>query len=409
MNEFLRKKAHALQKPLNWHKVETICLRVQDDNENGLLSLAEGFALSNYQFTKYFKEKAKKENSLSKIIMYSPELKDDKVVELNQIIESVYYCRDLVNEPASAVNPLTLAASASETCTKHGCSVQILGEQKLRSLRMNGLLTVGKGSPQSPTFTIIEWKPENAINKKPIVLVGKGITFDTGGYSLKTGGFMKNMKCDMSGAAVVISTLKTVAMSKMPLHIIGLVPAAGNHISSNSYTVDEIIKMHNGTTVEVINTDAEGRLILADALSYAKKYEPELVIDIATLTGAALRAIGELAAVFMGNGNEKTANALLQSGEKTYERLVRFPLFEEFAEELKSPIADMKNLGGPDAGASLAGKFLEHFTDYPWFHIDIAGPAFTTKEKNYQGIGGTGFGVRLMFDFLKNYCTSKTQ
>lgn len=265
---------------------------------------------------------------------------------------------------------------------------------------MGGLLAVNRGSVDPPTFSIIEWKPENAVNKKPVVLVGKGVVYDTGGMNIKTGNFMNDMKMDMAGGAAVASAVYAVAKAKVPMHVIALVPATDNRTHGNAYVSGDVITMYDGTRVEVINTDAEGRMLLADALGYAKKYDPELVIDVATLTGSAMRAIGNYGVVGMQSNAGKEFNRLKQCGEEVYERLVEFPLWKEYAEELKSDIADIKHLGGSNAGAITAGKFLEHFTDYPFIHLDIAGPAFMEKAYKYYPAGGSGIVVRLLFKYL---------
>ena len=246
----------------------------------------------------------------------------------------------------------------------------------------------------------MEHKPDGATNSKPIVLVGKGVVYDTGGLSLKPSNFMDTMKSDMGGAAAVLGAMSAIAEAQLPLHIIGLVPATDNRPGGNAVTPGDVITISDGTTVEVLNTDAEGRLILADALVYAKRYNPELVIDLATLTGAAARAIGRYAIVGMGNAPSTEMSALQESGHLTRERVVEFPFWDEYKDLLKSPIADLKNIGGAEGGAITAGKFLEHFTDYPYIHLDIAGPAFLSKRVGYQVEGGTGIGVRLLFDFL---------
>ena len=212
---------------------------------------------------------------------------------------------------------------------------------------------------------------------------------------------MDIMKCDMGGSAAVVGAMYAISKAKLNVHVIALVPATDNRPSGNAYAPGDIITMFDGTTVEVLNTDAEGRLILADALSYAKKFNPELVIDLATLTGAAARAIGKQGIVAMGN-DQKTMGLLKKSGEEVHERIAEFPFWQEYEEYLKSSIADMKNIGGAEAGAITAGKFLEHFTDYPYTHLDIAGPAFSSTKFNYRGIGGSGVGVRLLFDFFNS-------
>lgn len=267
---------------------------------------------------------------------------------------------------------------------------------------MGGLLAVNKGSLDDPTFTIMEWKPKNAKNKQAIVLVGKGIVYDTGGLSLKpTANSMDLMKIDMGGAGTVIGAINAIAANKLPVHVIALVPATDNRPSGNAYAPGDVINMHDGTTVEVLNTDAEGRMILADALSYAKKYNPELVIDFATLTGAAVAAIGHYGLVSMHKDSEKDHAELKKSGDEMHERLAEFPFWSDYDELIKSDIADIKNLGGPYGGAITAGKFLAHFTDYPWIHIDMPG-VYSKAKYGYRGKGATGMGVRLVYNFVKN-------
>jgi leucyl aminopeptidase len=249
----------------------------------------------------------------------------------------------------------------------------------------------------------MEWKPKNAKNKQPIVLVGKGIVYDTGGLSLKpTANSMDLMKTDMGGAGTVIGAMNAIASNKLPVYVVALVPATDNRPSGNAYAPGDVITMHDGTSVEVLNTDAEGRLILADALSYAKKYNPELVIDLATLTGAAAYSVGHYGIVSMHKNSEKDFNSLKKSGNKTHERLAEFPFWSDYDELIKSDIADIKNIGGPAGGAITAGKFLAHFVDYNWIHLDIAGPTFTKTKYGYRGKGATGMGVRLLYHFVKN-------
>jgi leucyl aminopeptidase len=281
-----------------------------------------------------------------------------------------------------------------------GFKVEVLNKSQIEALKMGGLLAVNMGSQIPPTFTIMEYKPAKARNKKPVVLVGKGVVYDTGGLSLKpTPNSMDTMKCDMAGAAAVSCAMYAIAKAELNVHIIALVPATDNRPGENAYTPGDVIKMYDGQTVEVLNTDAEGRMILGDALAYAKKYKPELVMDFATLTGAAAAAIGSYGIVCMGTASAKLKNA----GNNVHERLVEFPFWEDYAKLIKSDIADMKNIGGPVGGAITAGKFLEKFTDYPWMHFDIAGPAFLGSNDSYRGKNGTGVGVRLIFDFIKNY------
>jgi leucyl aminopeptidase len=236
-------------------------------------------------------------------------------------------------------------------------------------------------------------------NQKPIVLIGKGVLFDTGGINIKTGDFMTDMKADMGGASAVLGTLKTIASQDLPIHVIVLTPITENRINGKELVPGDIIKMLSGKTVEVLNTDAEGRLILADSLTFAKGLNPLLVIDTATLTGSAYRITGNHGAVIMGT-DEKNIKALKKAGEEVYERLVELPMWEEFEETLASNVADITNLGSSEGQAVCAGFFLKKFIDYPWIHIDIAGPAFRNKEHFYIPKGGTGFGVRLLYQFF---------
>jgi leucyl aminopeptidase len=283
---------------------------------------------------------------------------------------------------------------------KAGFKVEIFNKAKIRTLKMGGLLAVNQGSLEPPVFVVCEYKPKGAVNKKPYVFVGKGVVYDTGGMSLKPSDGMVTMKCDMAGAAAVAGALYAIALCGLPVWVVGLIPATDNRPDGNAIVPGDVITISDGTTVEVLNTDAEGRLILSDALVYAAKYKPELVIDLATLTGAASRAIGRYGIVAMSNAG-KDFERLRETGDQVHERLVEFPLWDDYAELIKSDIADIKNIGGAVAGANTAGKFLEHFTSYPWIHLDIAGPAFNETPDSYRGKGGTGSGIRLLFEFMR--------
>jgi leucyl aminopeptidase len=391
----LRKNGHEVFELL---KKDCKSIQIEGDNSTAIELLLEGLALSSYQFLKYFKEKAKMESILANAFTTN---KSVDVKKVSTIADATNWAKELVNEPLSYLTAERLAEDVKKKCAAVGISVDILKKSKITALKMGGLLAVNKGSVDQPTFTVLEWKPKNAKNSKPIVLVGKGIVYDTGGLSLKpTANSMDFMKSDMGGAAAMAGTIYGIAKMKLPLHVITLIPATDNRPGGNAYAPGDVIKMMDGTTVEVLNTDAEGRMVLADALTYAKKYKPELVIDAATLTGSAVAAIGTFASISMGNAKEKELKALETAGNNTYDRVVNFPFWDDYKEMLKSPIADLKNLGGPYAGMITAGKFLEHFTDYPYIHIDIAGPAFTHKKEGYRGQGGTGAGVRLLIEFL---------
>lgn len=402
-----RLAAYGIAKQANQLKLDNLTIASSAGKEN-LLAFAEGLGLSNYQFLKYFTDADKRQNSLKDISIDG--ISEGELKELNAVISSTCIARDFVNEPLSYLTAEQYGHDIMELGEELGIEVEVFNKSKIQSLKMGGLLAVNLGSPNPPTFSIMEWKPENAKNTKPYVLVGKGVVYDTGGVSLKpTPNSMDYMKCDMGGSAAVVGTMAAIAQAELPIHIIGLVPATDNRPGGNAYVPGDVINMFNGMTVEVLNTDAEGRMIMADALAYARKYDPELVIDLATLTGAAARAIGDKAIVSMGNTSQEIHDKLIESGFRTYERLAQFPFWDEYADDLKSRVADIKNLGGPEAGMITAGKFLEYFTQdtetkegYPYIHLDIAGPAFNLSEKNYRGLEGTGVGVRTLFDFFKN-------
>lgn len=399
--EKARKEGNTLCTYLHSNKIKEI--QVQNDNDSSiLLAFIEGLMLTNYQFDKYLKDKKKIKTLVDKIDIFDKNIKASDLKTLAIKIEGVFLARDLVNEPFSGLNSVQLAERIKELGKTAGFKTEVLEKKQIESLNMGGLLAVNKASRIPPTFSILEWKPENAKNKKPLILVGKGIVFDTGGYNLKPGQYMNDMKSDMAGAAAVIGTIYTISKLKLPFYVIGLVPSTDNLIGKDGYVTGDVITMHNGMTVEILNTDAEGRLILADALSYAKKYNPEFVIDMATLTGAAVRAIGTYASALMSTADKKYRKALIKSGKSTYERLIEFPMWSEYGEELKSEIADTTNLGSVNAGQITAAKFLELFTDYQWAHLDIASTAYMEKAQSYWPKGGTGIPVRLLIDFIEN-------
>ena len=371
-------------------------------NASRILPFVEGMALAAFQFLKYFDQPDKKAHSLKTIAINGVDAA--KIAELDTLVDGVCHARRLMNEPFSYLNSTQLAQEARDLAQQYGFSAEIMGKEKIEALKMGGLLAVNKASKVPPYFIVLEWIPIDPKNDQPVVLVGKGVVYDTGGYSIKPSDGMEYMKSDMGGAATVLGTFIAAAQNKLPVHIIGLIPVTDNLVSEDAIVPGDIIRMANGTTVEVMNTDAEGRLILADALHYAKKYKPSLVIDYATLTGAAVRALGNQAICYMGTAPKKVKNAFETSGFRTYERLVEMPLWREYADELKSNTADLRNVGGPTAGAITAGKFLEHFTEgYDWLHLDIAGPSFVKAATGYKTKEGTGVGVRLTYDFLKQY------
>ncbi|MBW3128318.1 leucyl aminopeptidase family protein [Hymenobacter profundi] len=401
--EALRKSGHQLHARLKTDKVAALYVQDLTADSAGALPLAEGIALSAYQFAGYkTDEKSQQAPTLAQLYLTGSAFTTQLVQELQAVVEGVFLARDLVNAPYNKLNATQFAERMAAAGEEAGFQTEILDLVRIEALRMGGLLGVNQGSPEPPTFTIMEYKPEGATNAKPFVLVGKGVVYDTGGLSLKpTPNSMDMMKCDMAGGAAVVGTLYALAKNQVPLHVIGLVPATDNRPGGPAFAPGDVLTMYSGLTVEVLNTDAEGRLILADALAFAKKYDPALVIDMATLTGAAARAIGQEGIVGMGTTDDYMQQ-LQQSGRRVHERVVEFPLWEEYAEHIKSDIADIKNLGRAEAGAISAGKFLERFAEgYPWIHLDIAAPAYLMAPDSYRGKGGTGTTVRLLYDFLK--------
>jgi len=385
----------------NGLKIKSLTINNLQKDPEELLAFAEGMALNNYQFRKYREKTSNPANTLSELKLHGAGLEEVQCTQLETLVEAVYLGRNLVNEPLSYLSAVQFGKEVQEMGKKAGFKVEVFNKARIRSLKMGGLLAVNQGSIDPPVFVVMEHKPRGAVNKKPYVLVGKGVVYDTGGLSLKPTDGMATMKCDMAGAAAVASAMYAIAATKLPVWVVGLTPATDNRPDGNAIVPGDVIRISDGTTVEVLNTDAEGRLILSDALVYAQKYKPELVIDLATLTGAASRAIGRYGIVAMRTAGSDF-DRLCESGDLVHERLVEFPLWDDYAELIKSDIADLKNIGGITAGANTAGKFLEHFTNYPWIHLDIAGPAFTESADSYRGKGGTGTGIRLLFNFIRN-------
>ena len=397
--EKLRKNGAAVLSKLPKSAREIRIINVDWDAQKAL-AFAEGMLLADYRFDKYI-TKGEKVQPVSLVIEGKGA---DKLAELLIVCDAVKTARNWVNEPVNSLNAQGLGEAFQALGQSLGFKVEVFGEAQIESLKMGGLLAVNRGSQEPPTFSVLEYKPATAKNQQPIVLVGKGVVFDTGGLSLKpTPNSMDMMKCDMGGAAVVGAVFEAIAKLQWPIWVVGLVPSTDNRPGEMATCPGDIITMYDGTTVEVLNTDAEGRLILADALTFAKKYEPQLVIDYATLTGAAARALGTYGSALMAQAPDSVVKSLKKAGENTYERLAELPLWEEYYEEITGGIADLKNLGKGEGGAQSAAMFLRHFTDYPWAHIDIAGTAFSTSPSHYTPKGGTGVGVRLTLEFLRQY------
>jgi leucyl aminopeptidase len=382
-------------------------------NTEVIKAVLEGISLGLYTFKEY---KTKKDGSPDKVIDgFTILVESNKeyvaikdATKASEILSrAVYLVRDLVSRPANSATPAFLARTAQTNAKKHRLECRVLGMEQIKKLGMGCFIGVAQGSREPAKFIIIEHKPRKTVRRDTIVLIGKAITFDSGGISLKPAQGMDRMKDDMSGGAAVIGIMQAVAELGIPLHVVGLVPATENLPDGAALKPGDIITSLSGKTVEIITTDAEGRLILADALTYASRYQPAAIIDLATLTGACVIALGNDVAGVMGT-NDGLIEKIKQASAITGEKVWQLPLWDEYGELLKSDIADIKNAGGRDAGAITGGFFLKEFADKtPWVHMDIAGPVWTEKDKPYIPKGATGFGVRLIVNLLENWKKDK--
>ena len=319
-----------------------------------------------------------------------------------QIAAATSLARDLCNHPGNRATPSFLARTARSISRKHGLTCRVIDEAGMKRLGMGALLGVSAGSAEPARFIIMEHKKK--AGSRPLVFVGKGVTFDSGGVSIKASAGMEDMKFDMSGAAAVIGAMQAVAALDLPAHVVGLVPATENLLDGKSVKPGDVLETMSGKTIEIVNTDAEGRLILADALTYAARYKPAAIVDLATLTGACVVALGHHAIGMMTNDN-KLASRVTESGEQTGERVWQLPLWEEYGEQIRSSVADMKNTGGRAGGSITAAALLAEFVDCPWVHLDIAGTAWSSKARPYIPRGGVGVGVRLLTELARGWKT----
>jgi leucyl aminopeptidase len=371
-----------------------------------LVAVTEGTLLSAYAFDKYKSEKNGKPAAqiltlAGEHLQKTPSL--SRALEVaRKVIPGVFLARDLINEPASVSTPTFLAEHAGRIARGNGVKGEIWGPAKIKAANLSGLLAVARGSIEEPRFIKLSYTPTGKAKKK-IALVGKGLTFDSGGLSLKPPKSMETMKHDMSGGATVLGVMSVISQLKPQVQVTGYVPATENMPSGTAQKPGDIIRYRNGKTVEVLNTDAEGRLILADALIQAVQDKPDVIIDLATLTGACVVALGPQMAGLFSN-NQELSDTLLQCSKKTGEALWPLPLVKEYKEDIRSTVADIKNTGSGNAGAIAAALFLQEFVDgVPWAHLDIAGPAFSEKESGYITKGGTGFGVRTLIQYLLSF------
>jgi len=371
-------------------------------NGSNLLSNSiEGLQQGCYKFTKYKTDE--KSNNDFDLTIFSKTISDRTFSRESKkainITKAVTLARDIVNEPPVYLTPAKLAEISEEVAAEGNLEIKILGRDEIKKAGMDGLYSVAKGSIQPPRFIHFTYTPKEK-SKKTVAIVGKGVTFDSGGLCLKPAGSMLTMKMDMAGSAAVVGAMKAIAQLKPKHTIHGIIPATENMTGGDAYKPDDVYNALNGKSVEVINTDAEGRIALSDALSYAVNLGVDEIIDLATLTGACIVGLGSYTAGVMGN-NKKLVNSILESSENVGEKMWQLPLDDELRKEIKSNIADIKNVGSRWGGAITAGLFLEHFvSDTPWTHIDIAGPAYLESSNDVYPQGGTGFAVRTLVNYL---------
>lgn len=376
--------------------------KIYGDLEYLYQSAVEGICYGCYKFDKYKSEKDKN-IKLNVSLMSDSQKTVKKAVENGLLLfDAVAFARDLVNEPAMQLPPQELSKRTRTELSKAGVKVKIMNKAELEKAKMGAVIAVGQGSIHPPQMIVLNYKPKVKAKKK-IVLVGKGVTFDTGGYSLKTENYMLGMEADMGGAAGVIGATLAIAKAKLPVEIMTIVPAVENCVSNNAYKPGDIVKTASGKSIQVINTDAEGRIILADALELASKQKADFIIDLATLTGACEVALGGLSAG-MFTKNEELIKSLSEAGFKTNEKVWPLPMWDDYSQYLKTDKADIKNLGIRYGGAITAAKFLEFFVEEKekWVHLDIPSPSPENKLNNYQKKYSTAYGVRLLFEFIKS-------
>ena len=375
------------------------------DPISAVSQIIEGIKMALYKFEKFKTEKIETSSNLTIIVSKSNKI--SKAVKIAEIVaDGAIFTKSIANLPPNECTPTTLANFAKSMSKKNKMKCNIISEPELQKKGFGGISAVGQGSKNQPKLIILEHN-KGPRNVKPIVLVGKAVTFDTGGISLKPGAAMDEMKFDKCGGCTVLGIMKAVSELKLPINVVGIVPSVENMPGGEAYRPGDIIKLYSGKTAEILNTDAEGRLILADALSYGEKhYSPKTIIDFATLTGACIVALGTNVAAIVSN-DEKLSKKIMDSSKRTTEEVWELPLNQDYMDMIKSDVADMKNVGiGRAAGTITAAAFLKNAIEKtPWTHIDIAGVAWTqtaTKEKSYNPKGATGFGVRLILDYLQN-------
>ena len=402
VQEKLRRVAAKVVAMLKDDKQRSVAVTGEGVIAEEFVAFLEGMRIADYSFDRY---KSKTPKHVDTVIVDATFLTQEELDRNVRLWNHIVWCRDRVNLPVADLNAARFASELEQRAKELGVDCTVFNKKKIEALRMGGLLAVNKGSVDEPRFVVLEYHPTEAVNEKPLALVGKGIMYDTGGLNIKPDDYMQEMKSDMAGAATMASVLFAAAENRLPVHLVALLPMTDNRPGFNAYAADDVLTMYDGTTVEVINTDAEGRLILADAIAYAvANYQPELLIDAATLTGAAVRAIGTFGIAAMQQNADNPFNLLKIMGNQVYERIAEFPFWKEYDKLIESDVADIKNCGIAQAGTITAGKFLAHFAKQtPYIHLDIAGVAFFSKKQEYYCTGASGYGIRLLYAFLQTY------
>jgi leucyl aminopeptidase len=384
---------------------EFVLIPFKNMDKEHLSAMVEGIKLSDYSFNNYKKDEDRNDLNQVRILIRNDMKNSQKIIQHSVVVsDAVIFTRDISNLPPNDCSPKDLATLSKKLSENQKVKVRVIEKEEMKSYGFEGILAVGEGSASSPKLIVLEYS--GSTKNRPIVIVGKAVTFDTGGISIKPSEKMEEMKFDKCGGCNVLGIMKAVSDLGLDTNVIGIIPAVENMPSGTSYRPGDIIKMYNRKTVEVLNTDAEGRIILGDALSFAvKTFAPKAIIDMATLTGAAIIALGTNVAALVGNDDDLVTK-ILEYSNQTGEKIWQLPLFEEYKEQLKSSNADMKNIGGRSAGAITAAAFLSNFVeDTPWVHLDIAGTAWTqegTKEKSYNPKGATGFGIRTIVKYISS-------
>jgi leucyl aminopeptidase len=380
-------------------------LHLAGPEKTALEAVCEGSLLGGYAFDMYKTKDRDERFCFDGMTLLLPKgltkkAAESRVERTATLCRGVQLARDLVSQPGNVVTPAYLADTAHKLAARHNLKCRVYEYEELEKLGMNALVAVGKGSAEAPRLIVLEYRG-GGDRSRPVVLVGKGITFDSGGISIKPGAGMEEMKTDMAGSAAVLGAMQAAAGLGLPLNLVGIIPTAENMPDGKAYKPGDVVTSLSGTTIEITNTDAEGRLVLCDALHFAQKYKPAAMIDLATLTGACVVALGHEASGLMGN-DQRLINSLKLAGERCGERVWELPLWDGYGEAMKSDIADLKNAGSRDGGSITAGWFLKQFVGSTrWAHLDIAGTAWSDKARPCSPKGATGVGVRLLIEYLK--------